>query len=378
MREVLLLLSGLFAWRTKSLVGLDIGTSRVKMVELAAKRGSVELVRAAVELTPVDAIRDGKVVRPDLVAGTIRKAMAAGRFRPGEVVAAIAGQGVVVRHAKFPRMPEDELKQAMKWEAQKYIPFPVEKAVMDYSVMRRDSEDQSMDVMIVASPNDLIESHLQAIELAGLTPTAIDVQPFTVLRALKYQPQGSQEPPCVVDGTVAYIYIGAGTTDIVIARDDDLRFTRIVPVGGATFTRAIAERLGISFEEAERVKIERGRVCADGIDSLDGDDRAMAQAIMEVVQAMVEDVRRSIDYHDLQLNAPGDGLEVKQVILAGGGSVLDGLDRYVGDELGLPTKMCNPLRNVAVSPRVASRIDIKKMGPMLAVGIGLALREVVD
>ena len=126
---------GFFGRRAKSMVGLDIGTSRVKLVELVARGASVELARAAVELTPVDVIRDGKVVQPEQVAAVIKKALAAGHFRPGEVVAAIAGQGVVVRHVQFPKMPEEELREALKWEGQKHIPFPVEDAVVDFEVI---------------------------------------------------------------------------------------------------------------------------------------------------------------------------------------------------------------------------------------------------
>ena len=224
---------GLFGRRAKSMVGLDIGTSRVKLVELTARGASVELTRAAVELTPVDAIRDGKVVQPEQVAAVIKKGLALGHFRPGEVVAAIAGQGVVVRHVQFPKMPEEELREALKWEGQKYIPFPMEEAVVDFELIHgvADPEVASMEVMLVAAQRSIVDSHLAAIELAGLRVVAVDVQPFTVLRALRYEPPGAVRPPTAGNGIVAYVDIGAGTTDIVIAEGEILRFTRIVPVG---------------------------------------------------------------------------------------------------------------------------------------------------
>ncbi|MGB4337515.1 MAG: type IV pilus assembly protein PilM [Bacillota bacterium] len=370
--------SGLFSWRAKSFVGLDIGTSRIKMVELAARPDGVELVRAAMESIPAGAIVEGKILDPVSMADAIRRAMAAGKFRSREVVAAVAGQGVVVRHARFPRMPEEELKDAMKWEAQKYIPYPVEEAMLDFTVLPASSSDQQgMEVMLVAAPAELVNSHLEAMELAGLTVVAVDVQPFTMLRALRQlSPSGTAGAE---DGSVAYVDVGAGTTDIVIANGEVVRFTRIVPIGGATFTKAIADRLGVGFDVAERLKIERGQVHRRGEDVHGSEERALAEAIGEVAEAAVLDIRRSIDYHDLQLSGGAEGVEVKRVILSGGGAVLRGFAEYIGEELGLPTEMFEPLSNITVNPRVASKLeDVGAVGPMLVVGIGLALREVVD
>lgn len=371
---------GLFGRRARSMVGLDVGTSRVKLVELTARGASVELTRAAVELTPVDVIRDGKVIQPDQVAAVIKKALAAGHFRPGEVVAAIAGQGVVVRHVQFPKMPEEELREALKWEGQKYIPFPMEEASVDFEIIRGDPEAANMEVMLVAAQRSIVDSHLTAIERAGLRPVAVDVQPFTVLRALRYEPAGVEGPCSASNGVVAYVDIGAGTTDIVIADGEIIRFTRIVPLGGYSFTRAIADRLGIGFEEAEKVKIEEARIYENQLelDALDERGRGIAQAVLETAGAIGTEIRRSLDYHDLQLQGRQGDSAVSRVVLAGGGSVLDGLDRYLQGELGLSTIMCDPLRNIAISPKVASRLDLDKLGPMLAVGVGLALREVVD
>jgi len=169
------------------MVGVDIGTSRVKVVELVGRGDSVELTRAAIELAPPGAIRDGQIVSPELVAEVIQRGFAKGRIKPGEVVAAIAGRGVVVRHVKFPRMPEEELREAIKWEGQQHIPMPIEEAVVDFEIIDdySGSDEAEMEVMLVAAPRKLVESHVQAIELAGLTPIAIDVQPFAVLRAVR-------------------------------------------------------------------------------------------------------------------------------------------------------------------------------------------------
>jgi type IV pilus assembly protein PilM len=111
---------------------------------------------------------------------------------------------------------------------------------------------------------------------------------------------------------------------------------------------------------------------------LDARSRAIADAVLDTAREIGTEVRRSLDYHDLQLQGRRDDAAVSRVVLAGGGSVLDGLDQYLQGELGLPTTMCDPLRNIAINPKVAAKLDLDKLGPMLAVGVGLALREVVD
>lgn len=363
------------------MVGVDIGTSRVKIVELTSYNDDVELTRAAIELAPPGAIRDGQIVAPDLVADVISRGLAEGRIKPGEVAAAIAGQGVVVRHAKFPHMPEEELKGAIRWEGQQYIPIPFDEAVIDFAVIDgySDANGSEMEVMLVAAPRTLVDSHVRALELAGLTPVAIDVQPFTVIRALRYQPKGGAASDNGRSAT-AYVDIGAGTTDILIAQGERLRFTRIIPMGGNAFTSAIGDKLGISFEEAEAIKIEKGKVCVDGYSEpcANGEEQDISDAIEGVAADIALDIRRSLDYHDLQLEGRSKDSGVTSVVLTGGASVMEGLDHYLENELGLATTMGDPLKTIAVNPKLSNKEEFSKLGPMFAVGIGLALREVVD
>lgn len=371
----------LFSRKSRSMVGVDIGTSRVKVVELSDRGDGVELTRAAIELAPPGAIRDGQIVSPELVAEVIQRSFAKGRIKPGEVVAAIAGRGVVVRHVKFPRMPEEELREAIKWEGQQHIPMPIEEAVVDFEIIDdySGSDEAEMEVMLVAAPRKLVESHVQAIELAGLTPIAIDVQPFAVLRALRYEPGDKTLHPNDRSAT-AYVDIGAGTTDILIAQGERLRFTRIVPLGGNTFTNAIAETLGVSFEEAEAIKIAKGKVCVDGCSEpcADREEQYISDAIGNVAADVAMDIRRSLDYHDLQLEGRSQDAGVTRVVLTGGASVMEGLDCYLESELGLATVMGDPLKSILVNQRLANKEELSRLGPMFAVGIGLALREVVD
>lgn len=151
-------------------------------------------------------------------------------------------------------------------------------------------------------------------------------------------------------------------------------------MGGNAFTSAIGDKLGISFEEAEAIKIEKGKVCVDGYSEpcANKEEQDISDAIEGVAADIALDIRRSLDYHDLQLEGRSKDSGVTSVVLTGGASVMEGLDHYLENELGLATTMGDPLKTIAVNPKLSNKEEFSKLGPMFAVGIGLALREVVD
>lgn len=370
----------LFARSNRSAVGVDLGTSHIKVVELRKTEVGAQLVRVGIEPTPSGCVKDGVVTDPEHMGQALQRALKAAGIRSRQVLAAIAGQGVIVRHIRLPRMTREELSEAMKWEAERYIPFPVEEASIDFDIVERteDIPPNEMEVMLVAAQHKIVDSHVEALKAARLTPTAIDLQPFAVLRALSYRPFGlgllTQKP---APGTKAYVDIGAGTTDLTIADGDRLRFTRIVPVGGTDFTKAIAEKAGVPASDAENLKRSYGRV-PDEIynpDIVDPKIRAVYDGIVEVAMSLATELRRSLDYYELQVQGrPGAG--VTEVLLTGGGAKLRGIDRFLASELGLPVSLGDPLKNISYDRRTVDEAMVRDLGPMLSVGIGLGLREV--
>lgn len=370
----------LFARSNRSAIGVDLGTSHIKIVELRKTEVGAQLVRVGIEPTPSGCVKDGVVTDPEHMGQSLRKALKAAKIRSRRVLAAIAGQGVVVRHIRLPRMTREELTEAMKWEAERYIPFPTEEASIDFDIVERtdDMPAGEMEVMLVAAQRKIVDSHVEALRQAGLVPTAMDLQPFAVLRALSYRPFGlgflTQKP---VPGAKAYVDIGAGTTDLTIAEGEKLRFTRIVPIGGTDFTKAIAQKAGVAVSEAESLKKSHGRVPDDiyNPDIMDPKIRGVYEGIVEVATSLATELRRSLDYYELQVQGrPGAG--VVEVLLTGGGAKLRGIDRFLGSELGLPVSLGDPLKNISYDRRAVDETLVRDLGPMLSVGIGLGLREV--
>jgi type IV pilus assembly protein PilM len=340
-------------------VGLDIGTSSIKVVELHRRGSSIQLNRFGVKPIPFGSLDGGAIKSPQILADYIKQAMAESRIKTKDVVIAVAGQTVIVRHIKFPIMERSELANAIQFEAERYIPFPVEEASIDFEIISTDTVSNEMEVMLVATQRQLIESHIQALLAAGLQPIAIDVQPFALIRSLGLL--ASQTP-----GTTVILDIGAGTSDLLIYKGGSPRFTRIIPIAGSRITQAIADAYGCSFEEADKLKIKY----ADALGSqVEGDQGRVYNAIRGILDEMIIEIRRSIDYYRLQQRSD----DINQVVIAGGGAKLPNCEELFSRELGMRVSKGNPLY-LLNSNHISE--EILNYSPILAVSIGLALREV--
>ncbi len=349
------------------------------MVEITKTKGAVEITRAGVHPTPEGGVAEGSVLDPPKVAAAVKEAMRAAGIRSNEVYAAIAGDDVVVRHALFPRMPREELAQAVKWDAGAYIPYPAKDASIDFQIVSSPAEpSEKIEVMIVAAPKKLVQSHMETMQLAGLYPLALDIQPITLDRVFR---DGNTE-------TLGfYADIGGGTTDLAYSEGGVLRFTRIVPVGGNDFTTAVAEATGRGTGWAETAK-RRSRVPFPPISTAAGDvlgsaatseDGAVEQALAGVAGRLALEMRRSLDYCNAQARTRrGADAPIVSIILTGGGSRLSGLAEFLENSLGIAVRSGDPLRNAspARGARLAEVLDAH--GPSLSVAIGLALRGVEE
>ena len=351
-------------------IGLDIGTSAIKAIELQQSPAGMELLHYAVLPVPAGTIRNGVITNPADIGAVIKHVFKTGKIHDKEVYVAIAGQSVVVRQVRFPDMPADEVHNAIQWEADKYLPFSPEEAVIDFHIIGPAESEGEIEVMLVAAQNELVNSHVAAIEVAGLTPVAMDVQPFAILRSLGLESLESQRCSGLID-------IGAGTTDVVIFKGDSLKFTRIIPFGGQRFTEAVAEGMNCGFSEADDMKLQAGKVFF-GDEPEINDPNDLSVKIFGILRPVLEEflleVRRSIDYYKLQ----NRGESIDELVLTGGGSKLVGLERMLEGELGIPARIGNPFENIKINPRQFNVATLTNLAPMLAVGIGLALRGVEE
>ncbi len=236
-------------------LGIDLGSDTIKVVEMAKGRGGFALLNYAIVPTPPDAVVDGDVRDAEMLAEALKQALKQAKFKSKRAVASVQGQkSTVVRIIELPRMAKNELADSMKFEVERHIPFAASQIIMDYTVVQRPGEDPespNMEVLFGAVQEDVVESLVEAFRLAKLKPKAIDAQPLALTRSLV-----GASPGGGLGETVAIVNIGAIVTDLSIIRDGLLHFPRAIPIAGRSVTQRLSEGLGISEQQAERLKRE--------------------------------------------------------------------------------------------------------------------------
>jgi type IV pilus assembly protein PilM len=247
--------------RDMTVLGLDIGTNLIKVVEMRASRGSLQLLNLGIRPTPPEVIANGVIVDASQLGIAIRGLLQAQGIRTREVVASVAGQSsLVVRPIEVPKMSRTELADTMRWEVERHIPFAASEVIMDYQPLVEPEElpedRQNMEVLLAVAQEDMINAYLETFQVAGLAPRALDIEGLAATRSLV----DIRAEEGYYNQTIALVNIGATTTDISIIRDGLLSFNRPVPMAGEALTNAISENLGRDVSEAERLKREVGMV----------------------------------------------------------------------------------------------------------------------
>jgi type IV pilus assembly protein PilM len=237
------------SFRKSSVIGLDIGSSSVKAVEIAHKSRDkgFELRSLGQAMLPGEAIVQGAFLNSSAIVDAIREAVENGRIGGKDVAAAVSGHSVIVKRVNLPQMSREELEDQIQWEAEQYIPFDVNEVNLDFQILDASEEEGQMDVLLVAAKKDLIDDYVQVIQEAGLNPIAIDVAGFAVQNA--YELNYELEPEAVI----ALVNIGAQVVNINVLRNGIPAFTRDIMTGGAQYTEEIQKALSVSFDEAELV-----------------------------------------------------------------------------------------------------------------------------
>ena len=253
------------AGRTKvkngTMVGLNIGNAFIKAVEVSAKNGEISVSRMAMVPTPAEAYQNGNVLSNSALASALKSLWKEGGFKSRAVITSVAGTGaLVVRVIEVPAMSDAQLADTMRLEAERYIPFPPSEVQMDFVALRdlpSDPDAGTMEVLLAAAQSEVVDLHVKAVQSAKLEPKAIDVEPIALGRTVGLQNGAFDAQMVDYNSVTALVNMGALSTEISLLRGDILVFTRTVSSGGNTLTQAISETLGISFTDAERLKIER-------------------------------------------------------------------------------------------------------------------------
>lgn len=332
----------------KSIVGLDIGTSCIKAIELTREKYDHVITGYAQIDVPQEASRQE----------AIAELMAAANFRTKRVATAVSGKNVVFRYITMPEMSDDKLTQAVRLEADKYIPFDVEDVELGaqrLEVVPGDGGLDEMQVLLIAAKKDVVGDHGRMLTELGLEPIAVGVDGFALGNAWELgdlSNPGLQEP----GRTVALVDIGAVKTSINILRDNITCFAREVPIGGHDLTNAISRRVGVELAQAEDLKRDPGDQLA-----------VVQEAIAQTLEDLGNEVNLSFDFFENQF----DG-EVQEVWLTGGSSLLPMLEESFEKIFEKRTKTWNPVEGLKVK---ADNVDVEalnQLSPQLAVAVGLA------
>jgi len=326
---------------------------------------------------PEGLVFEGEILDPEGLASELKAFMKEARFKGKAVRLGVGNQKVIVRTIEVPEMDEEELRGAIEFQAQDYIPMPLEEVILDFQVVRREVDSEGVvrqQVVLVAAQKDMVQQYLVAARKAGLTVEGVDVSAFALIRALSvpvsFVDQGA--PPQTATG---FLHMTSSTSTLVLASDGIPLFTRIVGFAYDNFVNVLIEGQGVGADEAQALTELVG---LPGPAETVGDDynpntvEAVQTALNRVAEEFAEEMRRSLDYYQSQEYS----LPVTGIILSGRGPLLRNLDHQLAETLGVPVEVGNPLLRIAENKSQMSDALVAGLSPRLAVAIGLSLDEV--
>jgi type IV pilus assembly protein PilM len=341
-----------------STFGLDIGSSAVKAVELAqGKGGSVALKSYATVPLPRHAITEGAIKDAAAVADAIRECVQEAGVRGKAAVISISGREAITKRVPLPKVSARELADAIMLEAEHHIPFAVDEVFLDYQVVGESVN--AMDVLLVAVKRLKVLEYVAAVEAAGLEAAVVDLDAFAL------QNQFELGTPDAGGEAVALVDVGASVMKTNVVRDGVPIFVRDVPFGGHNYTEAIAQRLGISFDTAEAAK--QGSEVGVRWDDL-------IPALESVSRELSLEIQRTFDY----FASSTESERIGKIVLSGGGARLTGLDEFLSSSWGIPVEQARPFSAIQVDEARLGADDVGRLGPILAVAVGLGLRAPGD
>lgn len=342
--------------KNKNLVGLDIGSSAVKLVELKKGKDSYKLVRAGLEPLSSEAIVDGAIMDSGLVVETINRLTSGLGVKNTNFGTSLSGHSVIVKKIGLPAMSEAELAESIRWEAEQYVPFDINDVNLDYVVLNS-SGSAGMDVLLVAVKKDKIAEYTGVISQAGRTVALVDVDSFAVQNA--YEANYALSPGRIV----ALVNIGASVMNVNILSGVNSVFWRDISFGGNQFTDAIQKELNLSFEQADALK--RGQKVGEYSSA------AVLPILRAVSQDLTQELQKTFDFFSSTTATD----KIHEIVLSGGSSRVVNLDAELRERFGVPVEIMNPFRQIDATSSGVSPEWLSENAPGLAIAVGLATRQ---
>lgn len=348
--------------RPKGVVGLDIGSSGVKLVELREKKGGeFQLVRLGFEPLSPEAIVDGSIMDSSLVVDAIHRLNDSTGVKSANYATSLSGHSVIIKKIQVPAVSEEQLSESIRWEAEQYIPFDINDVRLDYVVLGdgRTGRD-AMEVLLVAVKRDKVNDYVSVISQTGKTAALVDVDAFAVQNAYEVNYGLNTQK------TTALVNTGASVTNINVVAHGTTVFWRDISFAGNQFTEALQREYNLAFEQAERLK--KG-------ETVDRYSLADARPVLDSVSAeMGNELQKTFDFY----SATSSEGPIEEIVLSGGCALTPNLEQVLRERLGMPTEIMNPLRRIQRREGDFEADWLKTMSPRLAVAVGLAVRRVGD
>ena len=352
------MLRGFGTAKTSQVLGIDISSTTVKLLELSQSGDRYRVESYAVAPLPPEAVVEKNVNQVETVGGLIRELVSRSKTRAQHAVAAVAGSAVIIKTIPMPSgLSEEDLEAQLTVEADQYIPYPLEEVALDFEELGPvEGRDDQVNVLLAACRQETIESRVDAIEVAGLTPAIMDVEVFAMERALALL---KTQMPMANPETIAMVDIGASMTTLSVYAGGESVYTREQLFGGKQLTDEIMNRYDLSFEEAGRAKKQGGLP-----------EDYESEVLEPFREAVVQQVSRSLQF----FFSSSEYTELDCIVLCGGVAAIAGLAEIIEERLSTPTIVANPFADMSVGSRVNAQA-LAKDAPAMMVACGLAMRS---
>ncbi|MHA1737558.1 MAG: type IV pilus assembly protein PilM [Candidatus Heimdallarchaeota archaeon] len=345
---------------SKGVIGLDIGTNSIKMIEIEETKSMFRLKEFGIIPLPKDSIVNGSILNHDAIVNSIKQLISNLKIKTKNTVVSISGHPVIIKKISMPLTSDEELEESIRFEAEQYIPFDLEEVNIDYQILNIDEEkSDQMNVILVAAKKVMIDDYTKLLSDAGLKAMILDVDVFALENAfeMNYSIEENQN--------VALIDVGASTISINITKDGISTFTRDVFLGGNQITEELQKEFGISFEEAEEIKTGKE---LDSPEFQGGKD-----VLKQGCDNIASEIQKSLDFYS---SSSYEG--INKIYLSGGTAKIPYLRDVIEEKANIPTEIIDCIRNIKYDENTFDPEYIKDITPLASVGVGLALRRLGD
>lgn len=347
--------------KKKNVIGLDIGSSSIKLVELIEGKNGYRLQNLAMLPLPPEAIVDGALMDSVTIVDTIKELISNTKPKTKNVVTSLSGHSVIVKKITLPFMTETELEESIQWEAERYIPFDINDVNIDFQIFGASSENPDvMDVILVAAKKDIINDYVSILMEAGLNPVIIDIDAFALENMFSINYEIEKEE------IIAIANVGASVTNINIIKNNISAFTRDIFKGGNQITEELQRQLHIDYDEAEKIKVG-GKI--------DISSQSLVQNVLKTAsEVLALEIGNTIDFYQSSTTYE----KINRLYLSGGGAKIKDFDIILQQQTGIPVEIINPFKKIEYNEKNFDIEYLREIGPLMAVGVGLASRKVGD